>query len=131
MKEKIRYYVPLLALLAVLAVIWIPKKLEQRACDKFGAPLFTHALPENAVLVQESAVKDDDGGITAALLLQTDLSGEELKAFYSDTVYLPAEEGQTVTLEAKALDESSLEALKQAKLYEEGASYQFVYIYSR
>lgn len=131
MKEKIKSLLPLMVLLVVLAVILVPKRLEQRACDKFGEPLFTHALPENAVLVQQDAAKDDEGGTTAALLLQTDLSSEELIAFYSDTIYPPAKEGQTVTLEAKALDESSLEALKQAKLYEEGACYQFVYLYSK
>lgn len=131
MKEKIKGFVPLILLVAVLAVMWVPKKLEQRACDEFGKPLFTHALPENAVLVQKDAARDDDGGTTAALLLKTDLSSEALTAFYSDMVYPPAGEGQTVTLEAKALDESSLEALKQAKLYEEGASYQFVYLYSK
>ena len=67
----------------------------------------------------------------AAMILKTDLTSEELEAFYSDTEYPPAEEGQTVSLSAKPLDENSIKAMKQAKLYEEGASYQFIYLYSK
>ena len=70
------------------------------------------------------------GGMIAAMLLKTDLTSEELEAFYADVDAQPAEEGDVVTLSAKALDESSLEALQKAKLYEEGAQYQFVYLYS-
>ena len=42
----------------------------------------------------------------------------------------PAEEGYSVELSVKPLDEDSIEAMKQAKLYEEGKSYYFVYLYS-
>ena len=66
----------------------------------------------------------------AARLLKTDLTSEALEAFYADVEAEPAEPGDTVILRAKALDESSVEALKQAKVYEEGASYQFIYLYS-
>lgn len=131
MREKIKGFLPLAFLVAVLLLLWLPKRMEQRACNQFGEPLFSHALPEDTVLIQKDAAKDDAGGVTAALLLKTGLSSEDLFAFYSDGVYPPAQEGQTVTLDVKPLDESSMEALKQAKLYEEGASYQFVYLYSR
>ena len=131
MKEVCKKLAPVLLLLLVMAIFLIPQKLEERAADAFGAPLFSHALPEDAVLIQQDAGKDDDGGMTAALLLQTDLSSEALEAFYADISYPPAEEGQTVTLQAKALDEASISALKQANLYTDGANYQFVYLYSK
>ena len=131
MKEYIKLLLPVLVLLLVMAAFLIPKKLQQRAANAFGAPLFEHALPADTTLIQQDAAKDDDGGTTAALLLQTNLTSQELEAFYGDTDYPPAEEGQTVTLQAKALDDSSLAALKQAKLYTDGASYQFVYLYSK
>lgn len=131
MKEKIKNFLPILLMAAILTAFLLPKKLEQKACNDFGAPLFDHALPADTKVVQQSAVKDEEGGVTAALLLQTTLSSEELKAFYGDTDYPPMEEGQTVTLSAKPLDADSMEALKQAKLYEEGASYQFVYLYAK
>lgn len=131
MKEKTMRFMPLVLLLVLAAVLLVPKWLEERACNAFAAPLYSHAVPEGAVLIEKAAAKDDDGGITAALLLETDLSSEELVQFYSDEDYPPAGEGQTVTLEAKELDESSIAAMKQAKLYEEGKQYQFVYLYSK
>ncbi len=131
MKEVIKRFIPLILLIAVMFAMAIPKRMEKKAAEAFGEPLFSHALPENTKLIEQDAAKDDEGGTTAALLLQTDLTSEELEAFYSDAAYLPAEEGQTVTLSAKALDEGSLDSLKQAGLYEDGASYQFVYLYSK
>lgn len=131
MKETAKRFLPLLLMIAILAAFMLPKRLQDRAASQFGEPLFSHALPEGAKLVQKDAAKDKEGGTTAALLLQTDLSEDELLAFYSDTDYMPAEEGQTVSLKVKALDESSMQALKQAKLHEEGAQYWFVYLYSK
>ncbi len=131
MKETAKRFLPLLIIIAVMAAFLVPKRLQERAADRFGEPLFSHALPEGAKLIQQDAVKDKEGGTTAALLLQTDLSEEALLAFYGDVTYAPAGEGQTVTLQVKALDESSIQALKQAKLYEDGAQYLFLYLYSQ
>ena len=130
MKEKVRVIAPLVILVALVALLLLPKFLATRAADKFGAPLFDHALPEAATVIQKDAAKTEEGGMMAALLLKTDLTSEELEAFYADVETEPAQPGDTVILRAKALDESSVEALKQAKVYEEGASYQFVYLYS-
>lgn len=131
MNEKVKNFLPVILMAAILIAFLLPKRLEEKACQDFGAPLFEHALPEDAKVIQQSAVKDDEGGVTAALILQTGLTSEELKTFYSDTDYPPMEEGQTVTLNAKPLDDDSLAALKQAELYEEGAAYQFVYLYCK
>lgn len=131
MKEKLKSFLPIIAMIAILTAFLLPGKLEERACNAFGAPLFEHTLPEGAKLVQQAAAKADDGTVTAAIILQTDLSSEVLENFYADREYPPMEEGQTVTLSAKALDESSINALKEAKLYEEGAAYQFVYLYCK
>lgn len=130
-RELIKRLLPLLLMIAVLAAFLLPKKLEERAANQFGAPLFSHALPEDSELIQKDAGKNEDGSIMAAMILKTDLSSEELESFYGDTTYPPAEDGQTVTLNASALDDSSLEALKKAKLYEEGAYYQFVFLISK
>ena len=130
-KEVIKRLLPAFLMVAVMAAFLLPKKLEERNANQFGEPLFSHTLPENAELIQKDSGKTDDGSIMAALLLKTDLTSEELELFYGDAVYAPAKEGQTVTLSAKALDENSLDALKKAKLYEDGASYQFVYLTSK
>ena len=130
-KEVIKRLLPAFLMVAVMAAFLLPKKLEERNANQFGEPLFSHALPENAELIQKDSGKTDDGSIMAALLLKTDLTSEELELFYGDAVYAPAKEGQTVTLSAKALDENSLDALKKAKLYEDGASYQFVFLTSK
>lgn len=131
MKETAKRFLPLLIIIAVMAAFMVPKRLQERAANQFGEPLFSHALPEGARLIQQDAAKDKEGGTTAALLLQTDLTEEELLDFYSDRTYAPAKEGQTVSLKVKILDENSIQALKQAKLYEEGAQYWFVYLYSK
>ena len=130
-KEVIKRLLPALLIILVMAAFLLPNKLEERKANQFGEPLFSHALPQNTEIIQKDAGKNDDGSIMAALLLKTDLTSEELETFYGDTVYAPAEEGQAVTLSAKPLDENSLAALKQAKLYEDGASYQFVFLTSK
>ena len=130
-KEVIKRLLPALLMILVMAAFLLPKKLEERKADQFGEPLFTHALPQNTEIIQKDAGKNDDGSIMAALLLKTELTSGELEAFYDDTIYPPAKEGQSVSLSAKALDENSIAALKQAKLYEEGASYQFVFLTSK
>ena len=130
-KELIKRLLPALLMIAVIAAFLLPGKLEDRAANQFGEPLFSHTLPSGSAVIQQDAEKTEDGGIMAAMILKTDLTSEELEAFYSDTEYPPAEEGQTVSLSEKPLDENSIKAMKQAKLYEEGASYQFIYLYSK
>lgn len=131
MRKEIKRYISVVFLAALLAMMLIPRWVEKRACKQFGEPLFSHALPADTTLVKKDAARDTEGGTMAAMLLKTELSGEELVAFYSDVTYPPAQEGQTVTLDVMDLDESSIETLKEAKYYEEGASYQFVYLYSK
>ena len=130
MDSRKRYWIAMALGLLVLAAVILPQRLAQRACDKFAEPLYAHALPEGSRLVQKSAVKGKDGDFTAALILATDLEREELVAFFADTDYPPAKKGQEVTLEAKPLDDNSLEALRKAGEQKEGETYWFVYIYS-
>ena len=130
-KELIKRLLPALLMIVVLTVFLLPGKLEERKANQFGEPLFSHTLPEGAELIQQDAGKTDDGSVMAAMILKTKMSSEELEAFYGDISYTPAEEGQAVTLNASPLDESSLAALKQAKLYEEDAVYQFVFLTSK
>lgn len=128
-----RYGAMVLILFAVLAVVWgvmLAKAAENKKADAFAQPLYDHALPDGAALVQKDSARSD-GVTTAALLLRTDATAEALRAFYSDAVYPPAAEGETVELAVKPLDESSLQALRQAGLYQEGASYWFVCLTSR
>ena len=117
-------------ILAFAAFI-LPRRLEQSRLNTFGAPLFEHALPADSYRVQTSAVKDDQGGVTAAVLLGTSMTAEELEEFYSDVECAPVGEGHTVDLSVKPLDEGSLSALRSAGQYMEGKEYFFVYLYSR
>ncbi len=117
-----------------IAVVWaflIPKALEKRACDRFAQPLFDHALPAGAELVQQSNVVDDGKGFTAALILGADTTEAELLAFYGDVDYAPGRDNYTEpTLTAAPLDEASLDALEQGGKRKAGTDYWFVYIYS-
>lgn len=114
----------------LLGVFYIPKKVEEHQLKQFSHPLFYHLLPDDTYAVQTSSVRDDNGGTTAAIIMGTSMTGDELLEFYSDTEYPPANEGETVTLEVKALDEASIEVLKKAGKYREQSDYYFVYIYS-
>ena len=121
----------LIAFAAVLlGVFVIPDKIEQYKLNEFARPFFEHALPENSYSVQASVATDDNGGTTAAAIIGTHLTEEELYAFYADTEYLPSKDGDTVELSVKALEEDSLSVLKEAGKYREEDKYYFVYIYS-
>lgn len=121
----------LIAFAAVLlGVFVIPDKIEQYKLNEFARPFFEHVLPENSYSVQASVATDENGGTTAAAIIGTHLTEEELHAFYADTEYVPAKDGETVELNVKALDEASLNVLMEAGKYREEDKYYFVYIYS-
>ncbi len=131
--ENVLTSIILLAFGAVLLCIWIlPQRIEQYHCNRFAKPLFEHLLPADSYAVQTSAVRDDNGGTTAAIILgvAAETDAQQIYEFYSDGEYLPAAEGDSVELSVKELDENSLAALKQAKLYREGDEYFFIYLYS-
>lgn len=122
-----------------IAVIWaimLPKGLSNRKANAFAQPFFSHAAPQGASVLQQAASREKQEGeyiTTATQILEFSQAPEqqELEAFYSDTSYPPADEGQTVTLAAKPLDDASLSALQQAGVYEQGMEYWFVYLVSR
>ena len=114
----------------ILCVFYLPQKIEEYECNRFAKPLFDHLLPENSYSVQASSVRDDRGGTTAAAIIGTHLTEEELYAFYADTEYPPAREDETVELSVKALDEASIGVLREAGKYREEDKYYFVYIFS-
>ena len=121
----------LIAFAAVLiGVYYVPQKTEEYQCNQFAKPLFDHLLPEDSYSVQSSSVRDENGGTTAAAIVGTQLTQEELLEFYSDTEYPPAREGETVELAVKELDEASIEVLREAGKYRTEDKYYFVYIYS-
>ena len=131
MNEKLRKWLPWVMIVLFIAVVYGPRWIDNATANRFGKPLFTYPLPEDAVLVSQDAAKDGEGVITAALLLQTDWSSEELEAYYADLRIEPVKDGQTISVEAKALTEADLDVLKTAKLYVEGEHYQFVYVTSK
>ena len=131
MKEKIMKWIPLLVLLVFLLTIFVPRWMNNRTAMTFGEPLFAYPLPVDSEVISQDGAVDDEGGVTAAILMKTDLTSEQRLRHYADLVCQPAKEGQHVTMEAKALTEADLDVLKQARVYEEGASYQFIYVYSK
>ena len=131
MHEKLRKWLPWVMIVLFIAVVYGPRWIDNATANRFGKPLFAYPLPEDAVLVSQDAAKDGEGVITAALLLQTDWSSEELEAYYTELQMEPVKDGQTISVEAKALTEADLDVLKTAKLYVEGEHYQFVYVTSK
>ena len=131
MHEKIRKWLPWVMIVLFIAVVYGPRWIDNATANRFGKPLFAYPLPEGTVLVSQDAARDGEGVITAALLLQTDQSIEELEAYYADLRIEPVKDGQTISVEAKALTEADLDVLKTAKLYVEGEQYRFVYVTSK
>jgi len=131
MYEKIRKWLPWVMIVLFIAVVYGPRWIDNATANRFGKPLFAYPLPEGTVLVSQDAARDGEGVITAALLLQTDQSIEELEAYYADLRIEPVKDGQTISVEAKALTEADLDVLKTAKLYVEGEQYRFVYVTSK
>ncbi len=122
----------LAALIAVIAGVMIAQRRQEADALAFGEPLFTHALPQGAETVQQEARRDDAGVMTAAILLRWDGgTAEDLLAFYGDTDYPPFAPGEATRLQARALDEASIETLKRADLYTEGADYWFIWLTSQ
>jgi len=107
---------------------------QDKKLNAFSAPLFDHALPEETRLVSSYADDSANDGVRqafACLIVQSSLTQEELLAFYSDTDYSPAREGDTVTLQVLPVEGESLETLKNTKQYqEEGGPYWYIYLYS-
>ena len=133
-KKQIAVYLAIVfGSLAVLWGVMLVQKDAQNKADAFGEPLFTHALPAGASLVTKEAKKDDAGVMTAALLLAFSAPTDEaaLAAFYGDTQYPPFAPGETARLAVKPLDDASLDALRQAALYEADKTYWFVYLTSQ
>lgn len=107
---------------------------EKKLQSEFSAQLFQHAVPEEARLVTTSATNSKDNGVpfsNATVILQTEMSQEELEAFYEDLTVAPVKEGYSASLKVLPVSEESLETLKGTKYYqEEGGSYWYIYIYS-
>ena len=115
----------------VFAAVFLPGKLSDQRAGKFADPLFNHEMPDDARLLQASAAENEDGSTSATILMQSEWTEEEILKHYSDTTYPPAVENAEVTLSVLPLDEASIDAVKQAGLYEkDGGDYWFVYLYS-
>lgn len=127
-----RYAAMVAVLFAVLALVWgwmLLEKSREDQAEAFAAPLWEHPLPAGMSLVVQDA-DQADGAVIGALLLRGETDEASLLEFYSDRDYPPAREGDQVELAIYPANESSLDALRQASLYEEGASYWFVYLTS-
>ncbi len=128
-----RYAAMVAVLFVVLALVWgwmFWEKAQRDQAEAFAQPLWEHPLPAGMSLVVADADKSDDGSTIGALLLRGTTDKESLLDFYRDGDYAPAREGETVTLDVREADEGSLDALRQAGLYEEGQDYWFVYVTS-
>lgn len=125
------FAIVMLCLLFVLPETIANKKSERFAAD-FAAPLFEHEMPKGARFISSSASEDQAAGSTSAtIILQSEWTKEQIEQLYQDRTYPPARENDEVTLSIIPLDDSSLNSLKQAGLYQEsGGSYWFIYLYS-
>lgn len=137
--EGSRKYAGTIVLIVIIAAcvvgILIGRSIDARnkeTEETFAAPLFEHALPEGARLVQKtSSHSARDGSTYACLIIQTEASEKELKSFYSDLQLEPAEKGDGVVFYIREVDEDGLSQLRKADLYEEeGGDYWYIYAYS-
>lgn len=102
MSEKKRTALLLGFVFLSLAVIWaimLPKGLSNRKAEAFAQPFFSHAAPQGAEVLQQTATrqKEDGAYVTMATqILEFSQAPQQaqLEEFYSDAEYPPAEEGQ-------------------------------------
>ncbi len=123
-----RYVLPLIAIIVVIGALTVESWLPELAGNAYKKVMYSHPLPENTILIEKDVAMQSGGGIMTALLLETDLTSEELIDFYSDVVTQLQSQGKEVVLDAQQLNDESLEAIKQAGSYHEDRGYQFVYI---
>ena len=134
-KDKQKYGMLVIGIILVgcLIGVFIGRTQDKRLAD-FSAALFNHALPKDTRLVtsySDDSAYQGNRQAFACLIIQSTLPQEELLAFYSDTEYLPARNGDTVTLQVLPIEGDNLETLKGTKQYqEEGGDYWYIYLYS-
>ncbi len=131
MNDKVKPWILPVVLLAIFLAMWLPNRNENTRINNFAQQIYDHDHPAYTGLIARDVAKDLNGVTTAAILLQTDLSVEELVEFYSDTEYEPVEEGQTVTVEVHELTEKQLKSVQKSMLYVEGANYKYLYLISK
>ena len=129
-RQKLLRGALLAAVFAALLFTVLGQNRQRAQAQSFGRPLFEHPLPAGAQLLQSEAKRDDAGVMTAAMLISSPDSQQELSAFFSDVSYPPFEEGERTRLQVLPLDAASLETLRQAGLYQEGAQDWFIYLTS-
>lgn len=121
----------IIVMFAALVFVTTNQRRQEQAVQAFGQPLFSHALPAGAALIQTDARRDNSGVVSAAMIIRSPDSQEELLAFFSDMDYPPFAEGEETRLQVQPLDDASLETLRRADVYEEGAQYWFIYLTSQ
>jgi len=131
MNEKIKPWILPAVLLVILLALWYPNREDNTRINNFAAQLYDHDQPAYTGIIAKDVARDLNGVTTAAILMQTDMSCEELKEFYSDKEYKPVEEGQTVTLEVCELTEKQQKSVEKSMLYVEGANYKYLYLISK
>ncbi len=129
MKEVLRRYIlPAVAIIVVIGALMVESWLPELVGRKYAKVLFEHELPAETVLIQKDVAMQKAGGVMVAMILETDLTSEELLVFYEDVLFPFQEKGNEVYLDAEALNEQSIAAVKEAGYYKEGRGYQFVYL---
>lgn len=130
MNEKIKSWILPAVLLVILLLMWLPNREANTQSNNFAAQIYDHKLPQYSGLITKDVARDMNDVTTVVLLLETDLSCEELEEFYGDITYEPAVKGQTVTLDARELTEEQQKSLERSMLYVEGSNYKYVYLIS-
>ncbi|MCF0136097.1 MAG: hypothetical protein HUJ69_06710 [Lachnospiraceae bacterium] len=137
MRENRKYYYGLFSIIFIIICcligMWIGSNKNAKL-DAFTTQLTEQSVPDASRLVTAvSGTNKGDYGTEAyaCLILQSELSDEELMDFYGSSEYLPYKEGYTVSMQVYAVDEASLDTLKEAGHYEEeGGAYRYIYLYS-
>ena len=129
MKEILRRYIlPAVAILVIISALMVESWLPDLVGRKYAKALFEHTLPAETIMLQKDVVMQQGGGVMAAMLLETDLTSEELLQFYGDVLSQLEAQGKEAVLDAEPLNEDSLAAVREAGYYQEDRGYQFVYL---
>lgn len=130
MNKRSSILISLVVAVLLLAMLIVPQLLEIHTVNKFAEPLYSHPVYGNDIVLHSGVQYQlDNVNKIAALLLRTDRSAEETKAFYDDMQDM---EKKNLIVQVTPLDaeDSMFDVIKEKGYYDADLNYYWVYLYS-
>lgn len=122
--------ISLLVAVMLLAMLVVPQLLEIHTVNKFAEPLYAHEVRDGDLVLHSGVQYQlDNVNKVAVLLLRTDKTVEETKAFYDDLQDME-EKDLIVQVTPAAAEDPVYDVIKEKGYYDADLNYYWVYMYS-